>query len=746
MKKLLFSVFLCAIALLTYAQKEKKFNDTAFIKPVEVTAIRANEKAPFAKTDLNKKEIERNNLGQDLPFLLNQTPSVVINSDAGNGVGYTGIRIRGTDASRINVTINGIPYNDAEEQGTYFVDLPDFASSVSSIQIQRGVGTSSNGAGSFGASINMTTNEVNKNAYGEISTSGGSFNTFKETIKVGSGLINNHFTIDARLSKITSDGFIDRANSDLKGFYLSGAWLSAKSSLRLNVFGGKEKTFQAWNGIPEAKLFGSKSDLDTHYNNNIGSLYFTAADSANLYNANPRKFNTFLYNNQTDNYQQDHYQLFFNHAFSDKLTFNTTLFLSKGLGYYEEYKNQANFSSYGLPNVLVGNTTITQTDLVRQLWLDNNFYGGLFSFQYKSTANELTVGGGLNEYDGSHYGKIIWAQTGVSKDYEFYRYKAKKTDANIYSKYQHNFSEFLSAFVDLQYRHINYKFNGTKNFPDLKINEQYNFFNPKAGLYYSKNNWSAFASYSVGNKEPNRSDFETAMDEKLPKSEKLKDIEVGLNHNHGNYSWGATFFYMQYKNQLIQTGKINDVGNSIRVNVPSSYRAGIELQGKLIVNKYVTLNGNLSLSNNKIKNFNSFIPVYDANFAVVKQDTSFAHAPTIAFSPSIVSNVLLQIFPFKNAEISLNGKYVGKQYLDNTENEKRKLKDYFVQDLRLSYTLKNIGFKEINIIGQINNLYNKKYESNGYTYSYFYANSLVTENFYYPMAGRNFMIGFNIKL
>ena len=746
MKRFLVSGLLCAITIVTHAQKEKKFNDTAFIKPVEITAIRANEKAPFAKTDLTKKDIERNNLGQDLPFLLNQTPSVVVNSDAGNGVGYTGIRIRGTDASRINVTLNGIPYNDAEEQGTYFVDLPDFASSVNSIQIQRGVGTSTNGAGSFGASINMTTNEINKNAYGEINTSGGSFNTFKETIKVGSGLINNHFTIDARLSKITSDGFIDRASSNLKGFYLSAAWLSAKSSIRFNVFGGKEKTFQAWNGIPEAKLFGSKIDLDTHYNNNVGSLYFTSADSANLYNANPRKFNTFLYNNQTDNYQQDHYQLFFNHAFSDKLTFNTTFFLSKGMGYYEEFKNQAKFANYGLPNVVVGNTTISKTDLIRQLWLDNNFYGGLFSFQYKNNKDELTVGGGLNEYDGNHFGKIIWAQTGISKDYEYYRYAAKKIDANIYSKYQHHFSEFLSAFVDLQYRHINYKFNGTKNFPDLKVNEQYNFFNPKAGLYYSKNNWSAFASYSVGNKEPNRSDFETATDEKTPKSEKLNDIELGLNHHYGNYSWGATFFYMQYKNQLIQTGKINDVGNSIRVNVPSSYRTGIELQGQIILNKYLTLNGNLSLSANKLKNFESYIPMYDADFNLVKQDITYAHSPTIAFSPSVVSNVSLQIFPFKNAEISLNGKYVGKQYLDNTSNEKRKLKDYFVQDLRLGYTLKNIIFKEINIIGQINNLYNKMYESNGYTYSYFYDNSLVTENFYYPMAGRNFMIGINIKM
>lgn len=746
MKKLLLSCVLWAIAVMTYAQKEKKFNDTTFIAPVEITAVRAGEKAPFSKTNLTKKEIEKNNLGQDLPFLLNQTPSVVVNSDAGNGVGYTGIRIRGTDASRINVTLNGIPYNDAESQGTYFVDLPDFASSVNSIQIQRGVGTSSNGAGAFGASINLSTNEVNQQPYGEINTSGGSFGTWKQTIKAGTGLLSNHFTVDARLSKITSDGFIDRASSDLKGFYLSGAYLSGKSSLRLNIIGGKEKTFQAWNGVPEAKLFGTKADLDAHYYNNVGSLYFTAADSANLYNANPRKFNTFLYNNQTDNYQQDHYQLFFNHAFTSKLSFNTTFFLSKGKGFYEEYENQAKFSSYGLPEITVGSTTIKKTDLVRQLWLDNNYYGGLFSLQYKGDKDEITVGGGVNQYDGNHFGKIIWAQTGVPKDYEWYRYKAKKTDASIYTKYQHNLSPYFSAFVDLQYRHINYNFTGTRQFPDLKVDEQYNFFNPKIGLRYNKNNWSAYASYSVGNKEPNKSDFETATDEKIPKPEKLNDVEIGVERSGTNFNWGATFYYMQYNNQLVQTGKLNDVGDAIRINVPKSYRAGIELQGKILLNKYVSVSGNIAVSVNKLKNFSDYTPMYDANFDFVKQDTFYARSSTLAFSPTVVSSAALQIFPFKNAAASLNGKFVGKQYLDNTTNEKRKLNGYFVQDLQLSYVIKNVLFKEINIIAQVNNLYNKQYESNGYTYSYFYDASLVTENFYFPMAGRNFMIGLNVKL
>ena len=747
MKKLLISSWLCAAVLTSFAQKQKKFNDTSFIKPVELTAVRANDKAPFAKTNLSKKDIESNNLGQDLPFLLNQTPSMVVSSDAGNGVGYTGMRIRGTDASRINVTLNGIPYNDAESQGTFFVDLPDFASSVNSIQIQRGVGTSSNGAGAFGASINLSTTEFNDQAYGQINTSGGSFNTWKQTVKAGTGLLNNHFTVDARLSKISSDGFIDRASSDLKGFYLSGAYLSAKSALRFNVFGGKEKTYQAWNGVPEAKLFGNKTDVDNHYSNNFGSYYyFNAADSANLYQANPRKFNSFLYNNQTDNYQQDHYQLLFNHAFTSKLSFNTTLFLSKGKGYYEEYKTGAKYAAYGLPKVVVGATTLSRTDLVRQLWLDNNYYGGLFSLQYKSSADEWSVGGGWNQYDGKHFGKIIWAQTGIPKDYEWYRYKAQKNDASLYTKFQHQLTPHLSTYVDLQYRHIQYKFTGTRKFPTLKVDEQYNFFNPKVGLYYSKNNWSAFASYAIGHKEPNKSDFETATDEKTPQAERLNDLELGLERSGKSYNWGATFYYMQYKNQLALSGKINDVGDPIRINVPASYRIGAELQGKLVVNKWIALNGNIAVSANKLKRYFDYTPKYDVNFDLVAPDTFYAKTATIAFSPAVVASATIEVVPCKNASISLNSKYVSQQYLDNTANDNRKLNAYLVQDLRLSYAIKNVLFKEINIIGQVNNLFNKRYESNGYTYSYYFDTSLVTENFYFPMAGRNFMIGLNVSL
>jgi iron complex outermembrane recepter protein len=716
-----------------------------FLDPVEIKALRAGDKAPFAKSNLSKADIEKQNLGQDLPFILNQTPSVLVTSDAGNGVGYTSIRIRGTDATRINVTVNGIPYNDAESQGTYFVDLPDISSSLNSIQVQRGVGTSSNGAGAFGASINLSTNEFNEHAYAEVNNSFGSFNTWKSTVKFGTGLINNHFTVDARLSKISSDGFIDRASTDLKSFYLSGAYINGKSSLRFNVISGKEKTYQAWNGIPQYKLFYNKDSLVQHYYNNIGSLYFTSADSANLFNSNPRKYNVFTYPNQTDNYQQDHYQLFFNHQFNTEWSLSSAVYLSKGKGYYEEYKNGASYSSYGLPDVVTGNQVIKQTDLVRQLWLDNNLYGTILSLVRKTKKDQFTFGGGWNEYDGKHYGNIIWAQTGIPKDYQWYYNKAVKKDLNIYSKYQYKLTSRLEVLVDLQYRNVDYNIGGTRKFPDLKVDNKFNFFNPKLGLTYSIGSLVAYASYAVANKEPNNNDYETGTATATPRREQLHDIELGLEENKFNYSWGVNLYYMNYKDQLVLTGRINDVGDAVRINVPKSYRAGIELQGRYKLNKMVQISGNLTLSENKIKNFNDNIPRYDVNFNLIKQDTFFYSKPDLAFSPAVISSALLQVFPFTNAEINLTGKCVGDQYLDNTGNKARSLNGYFVQDFRLQYSLHNKITKEIILIAQANNIWNRKYESNGYTYSYFYDQSLVTENFYYPMAGRNFMLALNLK-
>jgi iron complex outermembrane receptor protein len=714
-----------------------------FLQPVEVRALRAGEKAPFTKTDITKKQIEQSNLGQDLPFILNTTPSVVINSDAGNGVGYTGIHIRGTDATRINMTLNGIPYNDAESQGIYFVDLPDFASSVNSIQIQRGVGTSSNGAGAFGATINFSTNEFNEKPYGELNNSFGSFNTWKNTVKAGSGLIDGHFTIDARLSRISSNGFIDRAASDLKSFYLSTAWLDDHSSLRLNIIAGTEKTYQAWNGIPGAKIYGDKTALDQHYQDNAGSLYFTPADSLNLYNSGRRTYNYFTYNNQTDNYRQDHYQLFFNHQLNESLSFNTAAFLTRGKGYFEEYETQAAYSDYGLTGpVFGGSDTISNTDLVRQQWLDNYFFGGIFSLQYKNKETQATLGGGWDKYDGKHYANIIWSQEGnIPKDYQYYNIPAHKTDFNVYGKWQQQWTTHFSSFADLQYRHVGYDLEGFQDNPSLLINKNYNFFNPKAGITFSGHEWQAYLSYSRASHEPNRDDFEAGMDQQ-PRPETLNDFELGYEKKNLRTSWGVTAFYMLYKDQLALTGKINDVGSYTRTNIPDSYRLGLELQGSTKLTDWLTVMGNLAMSRNKVKNYTEYIDDYDNG----GQKSYFHPHPDIAFSPAIVGGATLQFFPFPHYEISLPAKYVSKEYLDNTQSEDRKLNGYYVQDLRMIYTLKFQELKQIDLIFQLNNAFNRKYEPNGYTYSSFYGGSVVTENFYFPMAGTNFLLAVNIKL
>lgn len=706
-----FSFLSCATLL---AQEKEITKDSFYLlSPVEVKAVRAGENAPFAKTNLSKKEISKFNLGQDIPFILNQTPSVVVNSDAGNGVGYTGIHIRGTDATRINVTLNGIPYNDAEGQGTFFVDLPDFTSSVGSIQVQRGVGTSSNGAGAFGASINFSTNEVNKEKYAEINNSYGSFNTWKNTIKAGTGLLGGHFTVDARLSNITSDGYIDRAFSKLKSFHFTTAYLSKNSSLRFNIFLGKEKTYQAWYGISEDDLKAGHRTINYAGTEKPGTPY----------------------DNETDNYWQDHYQLFFDHLIGKKFSFNTALFYTKGKGYYEEYKADQNYSDYGLTG------TTTTTDLIRRLWLDNDFYGNISSLQYKDNRTQATLGAGYTRYTGDHFGKVIWAQNGFSGNPIYYMHDALKTDINIYLKEQTRFADNWTYFYDLQFRHVKYNINGFEANPSLMIKNNFNFFNPKAGISYTKNGWKGYFSYSLGQHEPNRDDFEANMNEQ-PKPEKLNDFELGIEKGKSSYSWAADLYYMRYKDQLVLTGKINNVGAYTRTNIPNSYRLGIELQGTANCNSWFNLAANLTLSKNKVLNFTEYIDDYDNGGQKINQYSS----TDIAFSPNIIAGATLNFLPTKKFQISLLSKYVGKQYLDNTQHEDRKLNDFYVQDVRAIYTFNYKFLKETNLTFQVNNIFNKKYEPNGYTYNYFSNGMLSVNNYYFPMAGTNFMIAVNIKL
>ena len=722
--------YLLQISSIGYKTQEKMVSPSAdsilikmetwnlFMQPVEVRATRATDQAPFTKTNISKKEIEKMNLGQDLPFLLNQTPSVVVNSDAGNGVGYTGIRIRGTDATRINMTINGIPYNDAESQGLFFVNLPDFASSVNNIQIQRGVGTSSNGGGAFGATMNFSTNEINTSAYGELNNSYGSFNTWKNTVKAGTGLINDHFTIDARLSHLKSDGYVDRASSNLSSAYLSGAWLSSKTTVRFNFLAGKEKTYQSWNGV-------SESDLKTNRTFNSAGMERPQGP----------------YDNETDNYRQDHYQLFFNHQFNKNTSFNTAFFLTKGKGYYEQYKAQQNYSDYGLPDYVVGNDTLTGTDLIRQLWLDNDYYGQVFSLQHKGNKNLLTFGGGWNRYDGNHFGKIIWASAGVPDNYTWYDHEAYKTDINLFGKYQQRITSNLETFVDLQYRRVLYNIDGFRNNPTVNVRETYDFVNPKLGITWFNDKYQLYGSWSVGQKEPNRDDFEAGHGQ-IPKPEKLNDFELGVERKSNQFKWGATFYYMRYKDQLVLTGKINDVGAYTRLNIPDSYRLGVELQGSANLNNWLNVAANLTLSKNKVIDFTEYYDDYDNG-----GQKTVTHSNTdIALSPAVTGSAVINIIPLKNLQISLPGKYVSQQYLDNTSNNARSLNAFYVQDAQVSYSIKGFGVKEINLIFQAYNLFDKKYEPNGYTFSYQYGGDLITENYYFPMAGRNFMVAVNVKL
>jgi iron complex outermembrane receptor protein len=718
MKRIL--LFVCTISFFWAEGQENekvKKDSILLLEPVELRAIRAGENSPFTKSNLTKKDLKKLNLGADLPFMLNQTPSVVINSDAGNGVGYTGIRIRGTDASRINVTLNGIPFNDAESQGTFFVDLPDFTSSVSSIQIQRGVGTSSNGSSSFGGSINISTNEVNTKSYAEFNNSYGSFKTWKNTIKAGTGLIGDHFTADLRLSNITSDGYIDRASSDLKSYYFSTAYLNKKSSVRFNVFSGKEKTYQAWYGV-------SENDLQ-----NNRTINYAGTEKP----GEP-------YDNETDNYRQTHYQLFYNQQLSNRIKLNTAFFYINGKGYYEQYKAGEAYADYGITEPMNGNQPITHTDLIRQLWLDNDFYGTIFSLNYRDSIKQLTLGGGLNRYDGNHFGEVIWAEQGLANIHRWYDQDALKTDLNLYFKEQTKMGKYFSLFYDLQYRKVSYDIYGFRDNPDLVINNDYNFFNPKVGVSFNKNSMSGYFSYSLGQKEPNREDFEAGLDQ-LPKPEKLNDFEIAVERKTEKYAAGITGYFMDYKDQLVLTGKINDVGAYTRTNIPKSYRLGIELNGSGEINSWFNVSANFSISSNKVKDFTEFIDDYDNGI----QKTITYSSTNIAFSPNMVGAATLNFLPVKNVELSLISKYVGKQYLDNTQNESRSLNAYYTQDARMIYSISKNWLREASIIFQLNNVFNKLYEPNGYTFSYIYGGSLTTENYYFPMSGINFAMGLNLK-
>lgn len=723
-----------------------KQSKTRELEEFVVISTRVKKNAPVAFENVDKEEIEKNNQGVDLPILLDQQTSVVTTTDAGAGVGYTGIRVRGSDASRINVTVNGIPINDSESQGTFWVNMPDLASSTNDIQIQRGVGTSTNGAGAFGASINVNTLQSNADAYGIISNSFGSFNTMRNSVQFGTGLINNKFVFDGRLSNIQSDGYIDRASSDLKSYYLSGAYVGEKSMLKAVTFAGHEKTYQAWYGVPS-------SYLDTN-----------------------RTYNPYDYENEVDDYRQTHYQLHYVYNASQNLKLNAALHYTRGLGFFEQYKgighnavinywSKENLSDYGLEDVITpSGDTISETDLIRRRWLDNHFYGVVMSAEYKTEKMNLVLGGGANQYLGDHYGEIIWAEyvSNGEKGHRYYENDASKNDINVYAKVNYNVGSKISLMADLQARIISYTFLGFDNeLNNVDQTVNLTFVNPKAGLNYKINkNQNVYGYFGIGNKEPNRNDYTNSTPNSRPQPEQMLDIEAGYRLKYDKFFANLNLYAMEYKNQLIVTGELNDVGAAIRQNVPVSYRRGLELNGGIQLHKRIQWSLNATFSTNKIEQFNEYIDDWDTGeqILVIHENTD------IAFSPGVIAGSQLSYKPIQSdkseLEVTFITKYVGEQYIDNTQSEYAKLDDYLVNDARVQYKIRTKSIKEIILSVWARNLFNEQYVSNAWNYRFQSSGGSYGDiyevpegegtNRYsltglFPQAGTNFFLGLTLK-
>jgi iron complex outermembrane receptor protein len=700
--------------------------DVVLTDEILVSATRAGSKTPMAYNNVSGEEIARRNMGQDIPYLLQLTPSFVATSDAGAGVGYTSFRIRGTDMNRINVTVNGIPANDAESHGTWFVDLPDLASSVENVQVQRGVGTSTNGAAAFGATINMQTNALRKDAYGEYKTAFGTFNTFKNTVSAGTGLLNGKFAVDARLSKVSSDGYIDRATSDLKSFFVSGGYYSENTVIKVNVFSGFEETYQAWNGI-SSEMLGTNRTYNScgEYTDENGVMQF--------------------YDNQVDHYQQDNYQLHFSHKLNELWNINASAHYTYGRGYYENYKEDKKLADYQLPDIVTGGDTIRRTDLVNRKWLDNNFYGATYSVNYNNNKSAFTLGGAFSNYDGDHFGNVIWAQYYGSSNpnHEWYRNKGKKKDYNFYVKYNYLVGEKLNLFADLQFRKIDYSITGIDDdLRDLGQSHDYNFFNPKFGVSYQMaSNQKLYVSFAIANREPNRTAIVDAPNGNAPEHETLQDLEAGYNFSSSRFSFAANYYFMNYKNQLVLTGEINDVAAPIMVNVGNSFRTGIELQAGVQIVKTLQWNGNATFSSNKIKDFTEYVDNWDT----WGQEQYSLGTTDIAFSPNVVANSQLVFTPVNNFDIRFVSSFVGKQYIDNTSNNDRSLNSYFVNHIKADYNFKTKLFNEITLHLMVNNIFNEVYESNAWVYSYIYNGQRSKMDGYYPQAGTHFMFGVDFR-
>ncbi len=665
---------------------------------VLVSAVRVNSESPVTHSNLSKEDIAKRNLGQDIPILMNYMPNVVTTSDAGAGIGYTGIRVRGSDATRVNVTINGIPYNDSESMGTFWVNMGDFSSSIENLQLQRGVGTSTNGAGAFGASLNLLTDAVAEKASVEIGTSTGSFNTFKSNVKFTTGRINDHLEFSGRLSTINSDGYIDRASSDLKSYFLQGSYIDENTLIKALAFGGVQETYQAWYGI-------------------------TAADLEN-----DRTKNYYTYDNEVDHYNQDHYQLHWNQKYNDHWSSNIAVHYTYGRGYFEQFKEEEGFADYGFTEINIGGETINTTDIIRRRWLDNDFYGTTFSFLYNNNEDfNLTIGGALNKYEGDHFGEVIWAEYASNSSIRdrYYEDYGIKTDFNIFTKANYTLNEKFNLYGDLQIRTVNYKANGVSS---EFVDDSFEFFNPKAGITYLMNNSNnLYLSYARANREPNRTDYENGN----PKPETLDDFELGWRLKKESFKINSNLYFMKYKDQLVLTGELDDVGAAIRANAGDSYRLGIEIDAVFKLTEKFNIQPNIAMSINKLVDY---VATSEVDGSIINYgDTD------IPFSPNIVIGNMINYNPLENLNLTLLSKYVGEQFMSNIEYEKSKLESYFINDLNIVYRITpNKIVKSIDLNLLVNNIFNVAYVSNGADYGNDYI-------YYFPQATRNFLVGATFK-
>ncbi|MGJ8683147.1 MAG: TonB-dependent receptor [Nonlabens sp.] len=715
-----------ATTSLAIAQNTQETDTTKAEKldAVLVKAVRVDAKSPITHSNLSKEEIAKRNLGQDIPMLLNFMPSVVTTTDAGAGIGYTGLRIRGVSSQSTNVTINGIPYSDAESLGTFWVNLGDFASSVENLQVQRGVGTSTNGSGAFGASINVLTDAVSREASGEISNSFGSFNSRKHTVKFSTGLMNDHFEIAGRLSNIASDGYVDRASSDLKSYFLQGSYVDKNTLLKAVTFGGNNVTYQSWFGIDGTTLRDNRR--------------FNPAGQYEDENGN-----TQFYDNEVDDYRQDHYQLHWNQKCNGNWSTNVGLNYTYGRGFFEQFREDDDFATYGFDELVVDGQTVNTTDLIRRRWLDNDYYVFNASANYKNNEIDLIFGTSISHYDGDHYGEVIWARFASQTDIRdrYYDGNGKKNDASVFAKATYKLNNRFQLYGDLQVRNVNYETSGiNSDLSEFLVDKNFTFFNPKAGVTYEYNdNNDLYLSYARANREPNRNDFESNPD---IKPEQLNDFELGWRHKKGNFTFNANTYLMLYNEQLVLSGELNDVGAPLRTNSGKSYRLGLELDAVIPVTSQLTLQPNLALSSNRNKEtFRSF-------------DGSLQNlgSTDIAFSPNVVAANAIVYQPIKNLQISLLSKFVGEQFMSNTEAQESKLNDYFTNDINFIYTIKpKSTFESITFTALVNNILDKKYVSNGYYFTYDddFSNpgtiSTVEGAGFYPQAGINFLTGVTLK-